>query len=224
MPQVKTVRTDLLICSDESGMRECSQSELLELADDLKISGLRAALPVVQAGKYYDVKKGIKCWKAALLAGLSEVPVIIETADAEIALAQILENQSMANCSPAWNQKIAVIANILMQETSMVYPRLAELENLFSARGQLTPSVAEKEQLQDLRKQYSALKRRLNKERKARQTYLVEFRSGWCQQLAFAFKFEGQWYGYDKNPPVPLGNVTKAWLIPVNGVLDPNSI
>lgn len=227
MHQIQFVKTNLLICSDVTGLRDFPEHELLALAEKVKLNGMTRGLSVVPAGELFDVKKGIKLWKAAVLAGLSEVPVIVETADESVddyisnkSMAWLLENTERNSFIP-WANKIATISNILAQPPASVFPQLAVLECLFDVRGLPSPSVSEKEQLTQLRKQYSSLKRRLNKESKARQKYLVDCGNAW---LKIGFKFEGHWFCCKHNPPEPLVGVKKVWVMPVGNELDPNVV
>jgi hypothetical protein len=159
---------------------------------------------------------------------MNEVSLIIHAGDAatapqdnDILLAWMLENAALKNSYIPWAQKITAIANMLEQSPAVIYPKLTLLESLFDARSISAPDATEKKQLRQLRQKYSTFKRRLNKESKKGQKYLVDCGSGW---LKIAFKFEGHWYGCDENPPETLGGVSKVWVMPIDGPLDPNGI
>jgi len=57
--------------------RMFEEDSLLELADSIKQFGVLQPLLVQNKGDYYEIIAGERRWRAAKLAGIKEVPVII---------------------------------------------------------------------------------------------------------------------------------------------------
>ena len=65
--------------------RKFDEDALQELADSIKIHGLISPILVQDRGDHYEIIAGERRWRASKLAGLKEVPVIIESSDVECA-------------------------------------------------------------------------------------------------------------------------------------------
>lgn len=69
------------------------EDELQELSDSIKIHGVLFPILVVNRGEYYEIVAGERRWRAAMMAGLKEVPVIIrDYTEREIAEISLIEN------------------------------------------------------------------------------------------------------------------------------------
>ena len=69
------------------------EDDLQELSDSIKEKGVLFPILVVNRGEYYEIVAGERRWRAAKLAGLKEVPVIIrDYTDQEIAEISLIEN------------------------------------------------------------------------------------------------------------------------------------
>ena len=69
------------------------EEPLLELAESIKQFGIIQPLVVTKKDNYYEIIAGERRWRAAKLAGLKEVPVIIkEYTDQEIMEISLIEN------------------------------------------------------------------------------------------------------------------------------------
>ena len=69
----------------EQPRKNFDEDSLQELADSIKQFGLLQPILVKDRGEYYEIVAGERRWRAAKLAGLKEVPVIIrDLTDQEI--------------------------------------------------------------------------------------------------------------------------------------------
>ena len=70
-----------------------NEDALQELADSIKEHGIIEPLIVQKRDKYYEIIAGERRWRAANIAGLTEVPVIIkELTELEIVEIALIEN------------------------------------------------------------------------------------------------------------------------------------
>lgn len=81
---------------------QIDDTALQELAESIKAQGI--IQPVVvreQGGKQYELIAGERRWRAAQLAGLSEVPVVIKNVDDRATMAMgLIENMQRENLNP----------------------------------------------------------------------------------------------------------------------------
>ena len=61
--------------------KKFDEDSLQELSDSIKLHGVLFPILVVNRGDYYEIVAGERRWRAAKLAGLKEVPVIIKNYD-----------------------------------------------------------------------------------------------------------------------------------------------
>lgn len=77
------------------------EDSLLELADSIKQFGVLQPLLVQKKGDMYEIIAGERRWRAAKLAGIKEVPVIVkEYTKQEIVEISIIENIQRENLNP----------------------------------------------------------------------------------------------------------------------------
>ncbi|MCI5869777.1 MAG: ParB/RepB/Spo0J family partition protein [Dorea sp.] len=77
------------------------EDALLELADSIKQFGVLQPLLVRKRNDYYEIIAGERRWRAAKLAGVKEIPVIIkEYTDQEIVEIGLIENIQRENLNP----------------------------------------------------------------------------------------------------------------------------
>lgn len=89
------------------------EDALLELADSIKQFGVLQPILVRKQKDYYEIIAGERRWRAAKLAGIKEVPVIVkEFSEQEIVEIGLIENIQRENLNPI--------------EESMAYKRLME--------------------------------------------------------------------------------------------------
>lgn len=77
------------------------EDALLELADSIKQFGILQPLLVQKKDGYYEIIAGERRWRAAKMAGLKEVPVVVkEYSDQEILEISLIENIQRENLNP----------------------------------------------------------------------------------------------------------------------------
>ena len=81
--------------------KEFDEDALLELADSIKQFGVLQPLLVQKKKDYYEIIAGERRWRAAKMAGLKEVPVLIKSyTDQEIVEISLIENIQRENLNP----------------------------------------------------------------------------------------------------------------------------
>lgn len=81
--------------------KDFDEDALLELADSIKQFGILQPLIVQKRKDYYEIIAGERRWRAAKLAGLKEVPVIIKDyTKQEIVEISLIENIQRENLNP----------------------------------------------------------------------------------------------------------------------------
>lgn len=97
--------------------KEFDEDALLELADSIKQFGVLQPLLVQKKDGYYEIIAGERRWRAAKLAGIKEIPVLIkEYTSQEIVEISLIENIQRENLNPI--------------EEAMAFKRLLEEFNL----------------------------------------------------------------------------------------------
>lgn len=85
----------------EQPRRNFDEDALLELADSIRQYGILQPLLVQDKKDYYEIIAGERRWRAAKLAGLKEVPVIIKKySEQEIVEISLIENIQRENLNP----------------------------------------------------------------------------------------------------------------------------
>ena len=78
-----------------------NEEELQELADSIRQHGVIQPLIVTKEGEHYQIVAGERRWRAARLAGLREVPVIVrEYEDQKAAEVSLIENIERKDLDP----------------------------------------------------------------------------------------------------------------------------
>ena len=97
----------------EQPRKNFDEDSLQELAESLKQFGMLQPILVQNRGDYYEIIAGERRWRAAKIAGLKEVPVIVrELTDQEIVEISLIENIQREDLNPI--------------EEAMAYKRLME--------------------------------------------------------------------------------------------------
>lgn len=97
--------------------KDFDEDSLMELADSIKQFGILQPLIVQKKKDYYEIIAGERRWRAAKLAGIKEVPIIVkEYTNQEIVEISLIENIQRENLNPI--------------EEAMAYKRLLEEFNL----------------------------------------------------------------------------------------------
>lgn len=105
--------------------KDFSQEALQELADSIGVQGILQPIVVRSIDKNrYEIIAGERRWRAAQLAGLTEIPALIKNMSDEDALAVgLIENIQRQNLSPL---EEAVALQRLIDEFSMTHQQVAE--------------------------------------------------------------------------------------------------
>ena len=108
----------------EQPRKNFNEDALLELAESMKQYGVLQPLLVTDKKDYYEIIAGERRWRAAKLAGLKEVPVIIKNySEQEIVEISLIENIQREDLNPieeAWAYRR------LMEEFHMKQDEIAE--------------------------------------------------------------------------------------------------
>lgn len=81
--------------------KQFDEDALMELADSIKQFGVLEPLIVTKRGKYYEIIAGERRWRAARIAGVKEVPVVIrDYTDKEIMEISLIENIQREDLNP----------------------------------------------------------------------------------------------------------------------------
>ena len=111
------VKITMIEPNREQPRKNFDEDSLLELAESIKQFGLLQPILVQDKGTYYEIIAGERRWRAAKLAGIKEVPVIIkEFTEQEIIEIGLIENIQRENLNPI--------------EEAAAYKRLLEEFNL----------------------------------------------------------------------------------------------
>ena len=97
----------------EQPRKDFDEDALMELADSIRQFGILQPLLVQKKKNYYEIIAGERRWRAAKIAGIKEVPVIVKNyTDQEIVEISLIENIQRENLNPI--------------EEAMAYKRLLE--------------------------------------------------------------------------------------------------
>lgn len=100
-PIEQTLKLNLIEPNSEQPRKNFDEESLQELADSIRQYGILQPLIVQKKGNHYEIIAGERRWRAAKLAGITDVPVLIREYDKqqtmEIAL---IENVQRADLNP----------------------------------------------------------------------------------------------------------------------------
>ena len=121
----------------EQPRKHFDEDALLELADSIRQFGIIQPLIVQRTDDYYEIIAGERRWRAAKMAGLKEVPVIIKNyTDQERVEISLIENIQRENLNPI---EEAQAFKRLLTEFSLKQDELAE--RVSKSRAAVTNSV-----------------------------------------------------------------------------------
>lgn len=104
--------------------KKFDEDSLQELSDSIKLHGVLFPILVVNRGDYYEIVAGERRWRAAKMAGLKEVPVIIrDYTEKEISVISLIENTQRTDLNPI---EEARAYKSLIEEYSLKQDELAE--------------------------------------------------------------------------------------------------
>ena len=122
------VRISKIEPNREQPRRTFEEDALLELADSIRQFGILQPLLVQKRNDFYEIIAGERRWRAAKLAGLKEIPVIIKDyTKQEIVEIALIENIQRENLNPI---EEAMAFDIRDED---VQPFMYELYNLINS-------------------------------------------------------------------------------------------
>lgn len=108
----------------EQPRKKFEEDALMELADSIKQFGILQPLLVTKRKDYYEIIAGERRWRAAKMAGVKEVPVIIKDyTEQEIVEIGLIENIQRENLNPI---EEAVAFKRLLEEFNLKQDEVAE--------------------------------------------------------------------------------------------------
>jgi ParB family chromosome partitioning protein len=108
----------------EQPRKDFDEDALLELADSIKQFGILQPLLVQKKNDYYEIIAGERRWRAAKLAGMKEVPVLIkEYTNQEVVEISLIENIQRENLNPI---EEAMAFKRLLEEFQLKQDEVAE--------------------------------------------------------------------------------------------------
>lgn len=100
-PKEITIKLSMIEPNREQPRKDFKEEQLQELADSIKQYGILQPILVQKREDYYELIAGERRWRAAKLAGLKEVPVIIrEYTKQESMEIALIENVQRADLNP----------------------------------------------------------------------------------------------------------------------------
>lgn len=97
----KMVKINMVEPNRNQPRRNFEEDSLLELADSIKQFGVLQPLIVRKQNDYYEIIAGERRWRAAKLAGIKEIPVIVKDySQQEIVEIALIENIQRENLNP----------------------------------------------------------------------------------------------------------------------------
>ena len=118
------VKISLVEPNREQPRKHFDEDGLLELAESIKQYGILQALLVQEKNGYYEIIAGERRWRAAKLAGLKEVPVIIrKLSNQQIVEISLIENIQREDLNPI---EEAQAYRRLMEEFHLKQDEIAE--------------------------------------------------------------------------------------------------
>lgn len=101
VPKEITVKLSMIEPNRNQPRKDFNEDQLQELADSIKQYGILQPLLVQKRENYYELIAGERRWRAAKLAGLKEVPVVIrEYSQQESMEIALIENVQRADLNP----------------------------------------------------------------------------------------------------------------------------
>ena len=121
---VQTMKINEVEPNRDQPRKNFDEDALLELSDSIKQFGVLQPLLVRKRKDYYEIIAGERRWRAAKLAGVKEVPVIVkEYTDQEILEIGLIENIQRENLNPI---EEAIAFKRLLEEFNLKQDEVAE--------------------------------------------------------------------------------------------------
>ncbi len=121
---VVLVRLSKVEPNREQPRKQFDEDSLLELAESIKQYGVLQPLLVLDKKEYYEIIAGERRWRAAKIAGIKEIPVIIrEYSEQEIVEISLIENIQREDLNPI---EEAMAFKRLLEEFQLKQDEVAE--------------------------------------------------------------------------------------------------
>lgn len=121
---IKMVDINNIIPNSEQPRKNFSQEELEELSASIKQFGVLQPLIVREKNGKYEIVAGERRYRAAQMAGLSELPIIIKDfSDVETLQVSLIENIQRENLNP---MELAYAYNLLMERFDLTQEEIAD--------------------------------------------------------------------------------------------------
>lgn len=118
------VKINLVEPNRDQPRRDFDEDSLMELADSIKQFGVIQPLIVQKKKDYYEIIAGERRWRAAKMAGMKEIPVIVKQyTDQEILEISLIENIQREDLNPI---EEAMAYKRLLEEFSLKQDEVAE--------------------------------------------------------------------------------------------------
>jgi ParB family chromosome partitioning protein len=120
----RSMHVDQIQCGKYQPRRDMDGEALEELASSIRTQGIIQPLIVRSVGDKYEIIAGERRWRAAQLAGLTEVPVIVRDIPDETAIAiALIENIQREDLNPI---EESMAMQRLISELGMTHQQVAE--------------------------------------------------------------------------------------------------
>lgn len=124
LDQLQVIRVDMIRRGSYQPRRLFDQELLQELADSIKVQGMIQPILVRRFAGAYELVAGERRWRAAKLAGMTEIPAIVrEMADQSVAAVALIENIQRKDLNPL---EEAAAFERLCDEFGMTHKAVAE--------------------------------------------------------------------------------------------------
>lgn len=124
IPGEQMMKINMVEPNRDQPRKNFEEDALLELADSIKQFGVLQPLLVRKQKDYYEIIAGERRWRAAKMAGMKEVPVIVkEFTEQEIVEIGLIENIQRENLNPI---EEAMAYKRLMEEFGLKQDEIAE--------------------------------------------------------------------------------------------------
>ena len=118
------VDLDRIVPNPRQPRLQMEQGPLEELAQSIRVNGIIQPILVRRSGDHYEIIAGERRWRAAQIAGLLRVPVVVrEIADGQLLQVALIENIQRENLNPIDE---ATAYRRLLDECAMTQEALAE--------------------------------------------------------------------------------------------------
>ncbi len=121
---IMKVKITLVEPNPNQPRKQFDEDKLLELADSIKSFGVLQPLVVIKREKFYEIIAGERRWRAAKLAGLKEIPIIVKVfSKEEIVEVALIENIQRENLNAI---EEAIAYQRLIDEFNLKQDEIAE--------------------------------------------------------------------------------------------------